>query len=315
MNKTQIAKILDICKTIESEQGEGAIYSIGSKKASAGVKRWSTNIEDLDEVLGGGLPKGRIIELFGPESSGKTSLAYHLCSLHELALFVPAEGTFDIERAKLFGNKAKQLLVYKDCKYAEDILDKLFKFTEAGTPLIVVDSVPGMIPRALYESTEKDIDKQPQRGQLASLFSRTLKNLTDKAEKSGTTIIFINQVRDKMDAMLFGDKIQTPGGRALKHYASVRIQVGRKAWIDVPNKNPNNTANTEKVGIITKVKIVKSKICNPFGECELPMFFKTGYASHDNIRVIRKEIMKENNDKYLGRKVKSNGTVEFKRCN
>lgn len=299
MNKKQIAEIMALCKDIEKKQGEGSIYSLGSKAANAGIPRWSTYIEDLDNILGGGMPRGRIVEIFGPESSGKTSLAYHLCSLHEMCLFIPAEGTFDVDRAKLFGNRPKQLLVYRDCKYAEDIMEKIMDFSKTGIPLIVIDSVPAMVPKALYEQVEKDIEKQPQRGQLAALFSRTLKNLNDIIEVSGTTVIFINQVRDKMDALMFGEKTQTPGGHALRHYASVRIQVGRKAWIEVPNKNPANTANNEKVGIITKCKVVKSKICNPFGECELPMFFDRGYTSHDDIKTIRQEIMRRNNELYL----------------
>ena len=291
-------QIMELCKGIENKQGKGSIYSLGSKAANAGIPRWSTYIEDLDAVLGGGMPKGRMVEIFGPESSGKTSLAYHLGSLHKMCLFIPAEGTFDIDRAKLFGNKPKQMLVYRDCKHAEDIRDKTMQFSKAGIPLVIIDSVPGMVPKAQYEQVEKDIEKQPQRGQLAALFSRTLKNLNDIIEVSGTTVVFINQVRDKMDALMFGEKTQTPGGHALRHYASVRIQVGRRAWIDVPNKNPANTADAEKVGIITKCKVVKSKICNPFGECELPMFFSRGYVSHDDIKPIRLEIMQQNKEIY-----------------
>jgi recombination protein RecA len=302
MDQKKFAQIMSLCKEISTKQGEGSIYSLGSKTATAGIPRWSTYIEDLDNVLGGGMPKGRMIEIFGPESSGKTSLAYYLCSLHEVCLFIPAEGTFDADRATQFGNRPKQLLVYRECRYAEDIMDKIFKFSKAGIPFIVVDSVPGMVPKAQYELVEKDPEKQPQRGQLPAFFSRTLKNLEDIIEHSGTTVVFINQVRDKMDAMMFGEKTQTPGGHALRHYASVRIQVGRKAWIEVPNKNPANTSETEKVGLITACKVVKSKICNPFGMCELPMFFSRSYCSHDDIKTIRAEIMTENNKKYKGGK-------------
>lgn len=298
MNRENFQKIMMLCKKIEDKQGKGSIYSLGSSLANAGVSRWSTCIEDLNGVLGGGMPCGRMVEIYGPESSGKTSLAYFLCGLHELALFIPAEGTFDAERARVFGNRPKQLLVYRNCKYAEDIIDKIMDFSEAGIPLIVVDSVPGMVCKSQYEQTRKEPEKQPQRGQLAALFSRTLKNVEDIIEISGTTIIFINQVRDKMDALMFGDKTQTPGGRALKHYSSVRIQVGRKSWIEIPNKNPANTAEHEKIGLITKCKVVKSKICNPYGECELPMIFNHGYISHDDIDSIRKEMMKAGKEKY-----------------
>ena len=302
MDKQQMAKILKVAKVLEGKLGEGSIYSLGSAKANLGVQRWSTYIDDLDSILGGGLPKGRIVEIFGPESVGKTSLAYHLCSLHPICLFIPSEGTFDPPRARVFGNKPKQMLVFRDCRYAEDIMNAMFKFGEAGIPLIVVDSVPSMTPKSLYETTVKETDKQPQRGQLASLLSRTLKPLEDIIERSGTTVIFLNQVRDKMQQVMFGDNFTTPGGRALKHACSVRIGLGRRAWIEVPNKNPAMTSKQEKVGLITKVKVAKSKVCNPMGECQIPMFFRTGYCSHDDIQKIRKQIMQENNEKYLKRK-------------
>lgn len=298
MDKNQMDEILKICKDIEKEKGVGSIYSLGSKHSKLDIPRLNSGIAEFDEILGGGIPKGRMVEIFGVESSGKTSLAYHLCGKQEMALFIPAEGTFDSQRAKSFGNKPKQLLVYNDCQYAEDIMEKMYKFAKAGIPLIVVDSVPGMVPKSLYETTIKDTEKQPQRGQLAAMFSRTLKPLNDIIEKSGTTVLFINQVRDKMDAMLFGEKYDTPGGRALKHYMSVRIMVGRRAWIEVPNKNPANSAATEKVGLITKFKVVKSKVSPPLGECEIPMFFDRGYVSFDDVNDIRKEIMKENLRKY-----------------
>ena len=107
------------------------------------------------------------------------------------------------------------MLVYRDCKHAEDIMDKTMQFSKAGIPLVIIDSVPGMVPKAQYEQVEKDIEKQPQRGQLAALFSRTLKNLNDIIEVSGTTVVFINQVRDKMDALMFGEKTQTSVRRLL----------------------------------------------------------------------------------------------------
>ena len=112
MAKTNKEAIMSLCKEIETKEGEGTVYSLGSKKANMNIKRWSTGIEDLDEILGGGMPEGRVIEIFGPESSGKTTLLYHLCGLHSMALDIPVEGTFDASRAKVFGNRPKQLLVY-----------------------------------------------------------------------------------------------------------------------------------------------------------------------------------------------------------
>ena len=121
--------------------------------------------------------------------------------------------------------------------------------------------------------------------------NKYLPTIEEIIEVTGTTLIFVNQVRDKMNAMLFGEKTDTPGGRKLKHAASIRIQVARRAWIEIPNKDPKNTAKTEKVGMIMKCKVVKSKVCNPQGECEIPLFFDRGFVSFDDVQSIRKELM------------------------
>ena len=99
-----------------------------------------------------------------------------------------------------------------------------------------------------------------------------------------------------MNAMMFGEKTDTPGGRGPKHYSSVRIQVARKTWIEIPNKNPNNSAATEKIGMIMKCKVVKSKICNPMGECEIPLIFSKGFVSFEDLPDIRKELMKKSRE-------------------
>ena len=129
-------------------------------------------------------------------------------------------------------------------------------------------------------------------GGVARLMHKYLPVLEEVIEFTGTTIVLINQVRDKMDAMMFGEKTDTPGGRAPKFYSSIRMQVGRKGWIEIPNKDPKNSANSEKVGLIMKTKIVKSKVSNPMGEAEIPMFFDRGFVSYDDVAQIRKELMK-----------------------
>ena len=108
-------------------------------------------------------------------------------------------------------------------------------------------------------------------------------------EMTGTTLVFINQVRDKMNAMMFGEKTDTPGGRKLKHSCSIRIQVARRQWVEIPNKDPRNTARNEKVGLIMKFRVIKSKVCNPMGECEVPLFFDRGFVSFDEVNSIRKD--------------------------
>ena len=111
-------------------------------------------------------------------------------------------------------------------------------------------------------------------------------------------MILVNQVRAKMDAMLFGEKDDTPGGRAIKFYSSIRIKVARRSWIEIPNKNPAVSSQSEKVGIIMKAKVVKSKVSNPFGEAELPFFFDRGFVSFDDVNPIRKELMKKRKEEF-----------------
>lgn len=304
MNKQQIIKL---CNDINRSEGEGSIYTIGSKHADLKITRWSTGIEDLDSIIGGGMPEGRVIEIFGPESSGKTTLLYHLCGLHQMCLDIPIEGTFDAQRAKIFGNRPKQMLVYR-AKYGENAFNKTIQFAKAGIPLIGIDSVPSLIPKEdaekVLKSADKDSIEEQRIGGTARLINKYLPTIEEIIEVTGTTLIFVNQVRDKMDAMMFGEKTQTPGGRKLKHSASLRIQVARRAWIEIPNKNPKNSAKTEKVGLIMKCKVVKSKVCNPMGECEIPLFFDRGFVSFDDIKSIRKELMVQAAERY-GRRIRS----------
>lgn len=293
LNKQMIIKL---CNDINKKEGEGSIYTIGSKNANLKINRWSTGIEDLDAIIGGGMPEGRVVEIFGPESSGKTTLLYHLASLHSMALDIPIEGTFDVDRAKVFGNRPKQLLVYR-AKYGEDAFNKTIKFAKAGIPLVGIDSVPSLVPKddaeKVLKSADKDSIEEQRIGGTARLINKYLPTVEEIIEVTGTTLIFINQVRDKMNAMMFGEKTDTPGGRKLKHAASLRIQVARRAWIEIPNKNPRNSATTEKIGFIMKCKVVKSKVCNPMGECEIPCFFDRGFVSFDDVKDIRQQIMRE----------------------
>lgn len=296
MAKTNKQAIVNLCNQINKKEGEGSVFSIGSSHSVLKIDRWSTGIEDLDAIIGGGMPEGRVVEIFGPESSGKTTLLYHLCARHSIALDIPIEGTFDAERAKVFGNKPKQLLIYR-ARFGEDALNKTIKFARAGIPLIGIDSVPSMVPKEdaekVLKSADRDSIEEQRIGGTARLLNKYLPTIEDIIEQTGTTLIFINQVRDKMNAMMFGEKTDTPGGRKLKHSCSLRIQVARRAWIEIPNKDPRNTAKTEKVGLIMKCKVVKSKVCNPMGECEIPLFFDRGFVSFDDVNDIRKELMEQ----------------------
>ena len=301
MAKTNKAQVIALCNEINKKEGEGTIYSIGSKHANLKINRWSTGIEDLDNIIGGGMPEGRVVEIFGPEGSGKTTLLYHLCGLHQLCLDIPIEGTFDADRAKVFGNKPKQMLIYR-AKYGEDAFNKTIKFAKAGIPLIGIDSVPSMVPKEdaekVLKSAERDSIEEQRIGGTARLMNKYLPTIEEIIEVTGTTLIFINQVRDKMNAMMFGEKTDTPGGRKLKHACSLRIQVARKGWIEIPNKSPYNSATTEKIGLIMKCKVVKSKVSNPMGECEIPLFFDKGFVSFDDVKRIRAEIMRQRAEQY-----------------
>lgn len=291
--KTNKEKIMKLCKDISASEGKGIIHTLGSD-GSMKIARWSSGIEDLDNIIGGGFPEGRIIEIFGPESSGKTTLAYHLASLHPLALDIPIEGTFDAERAKVFGNKPKQLLVYQ-AKWGEQAMNKAVQFAEAGIPIIIIDSIPACKPKEdidkLRKSINSDTESNDRMGGVARLMHRYLPLLETICEVTGTTVILINQVRDKMDAMMFGDKTDTPGGRAPKHYSSIRIQLARRTWIEIPNTSTKSSAQNEKIGMIMKCKVVKSKVCNPMGEAELPLIFDLGFVPYDEVVTIRKERM------------------------
>ena len=291
-----IQEIQKLCKEIQKKNGKGSVVVAG-KNTAMEIPRWSTAIEALDNIIGGGMPKGRIIEIFGPESSGKTSLVYWLMSLHKLGLYIPIEGTYDEERALQIGVQPGQMIVHR-ANYGEEALNSVIKFAKAGIPIIALDSVPACQPREDVEKVEKDTEQEMRMGGTARLFSKTLPSIVRICEETGTTLILVNQVRDKMNAMLFGEKDDTPGGRAIKFYSSIRIKVARKAWIDIPNKNPAVSAATEKVGIIMKAKVVKSKVHNPFGEAELPFFFDRGFVSFDDVTSIRKELMKSQKEKY-----------------
>ena len=291
-----LKEIQNVCKDIERKSGKGSIFLTG-KETRLEIPRWSTEIEALDNIIGGGMPKGRIVEIFGPESSGKTSLIYWLMSLHKIGVYIPIEGTYDEDRAISLGVKPKQMIVYR-AQYGEEALNAVMKFAKAGVPIIAVDSVPACQPKEDIDKIEKDAGNEARIGGVARLFSKTLPTIVHICEETGTTLILVNQVRDKMNAMLFGEKEDTPGGRAIKFYSSVRIKVARRAWIEIPNKNPAVSSDSEKVGIIMKAKISKSKVSNPFGEAELPFFFDRGFVSYDDIKPIRNEIMKKRKEEF-----------------
>lgn len=206
--------------------------------------------------------------------------------------------TFDAERAKALGVQDKQMIVYR-AQYGEQALDAIIKFAKAGVPVIALDSVPACQPKDDVERIEKSSENELRMGGTARLFSKTLPSIERIVEETGTTLILVNQVRDNTQAMsMFADKDITPGGRAIKFYSSIRIKVARRSWIEIPNKNPMVSAANEKVGLLMKAKVVKSKVSNPYGECEMPFFFDRGFVSYDDIKQVRQELLKERKKLY-----------------
>lgn len=255
----------NVIESHKRKYGKGAIYLLSEKEDGGDVVRISTGIPDLDAIIGGGLPEGRIIEIYGKEAAGKTSLAYHLLSLFRVRAFIDSEGSFDRKRCReVFGNTEGRVFLRRP-DTGEQALELVLDFAKAGLPLIVVDSVAAMLPQSTFD---KKVDDNARIGALAKMMSENLPKLATLCNKTGSTVIFINQERDKIGGMAWGDPHTTPGGRALKHFASLRIRVARKGPILKSGK---------KVGIVSKLKVQKSKVSDPEGEAELPLYFATGF--------------------------------------
>ncbi len=269
-SKTIGGSLDDAVAGIEKQFGKGSIMLLGSKKF-APVDVIPTSSLALDEALGiGGIPRGRVIEVYGPESGGKTTLTLHMIAeaqkLGGVAAFIDAEHALDPVYARKLGVDVDHLLISQpdNGEQALEITEALIR--SGKVDIVVVDSVAALVPKAELEGEMGE----PQMGLQARLMSQALRKLTAITNNTKTVLVFINQIREKIGVM-FGNPETTTGGRALKFYASVRLDIRKIQIIKDGDK---------AIGADTRIKVVKNKLARPYTECEVQLLYGFG-VSHE----------------------------------